>query len=236
MLLRKIQITYIFFCLAALIVLYSALFLEKEMLIYLKPLVPISLITIYYTHSSRKSLWYGISMVFITVTDVMVYIDFIGFFDHIAITVTVFYVISSYLLKDYIEISDLRINKLTSIPVLISMVLISYLVFSITSLVWDKIEDSVVFFVLMLLSVLFLVGICFFIFMADRFQNTINIFIAGCCCLIVDALLGVNELSFYSRVFTVIINFTEIIGFYYFLKFLLDVRLYETSSKDKPYF
>ncbi len=76
----------------------------------------------------------------------------------------------------------------------------------------------------------------FIIYVTDRYEKSLYLFIAASCTLFVDALLAVNELYFYSRVFTVLINIAEISGIYFFASFFIETKLKDPASKEESFF
>ncbi len=233
---KNINATYLFFYISFLIVIYTAIFLDKIVLVYIKPIVPLSLIILYITNVKKINLFFPLSMLVIATTDAFNYFDFVTYFDYIAVLISVFYVLCVLLLKDYVAKDDIKFSKLTSLPVIVSIILIGYLIFSITELTLPKVQDSLGFIVLIVLSLLLFVVVCFFIYEAQRFEKSIYLFVASCCTLFVDALLAINELYYYNRVFTILINITEIAGIYFFTIFFIETKFKKLESFDKQYF
>jgi len=226
----------LFFYLASVIVIGSAFFLDKKILMWIKPIVPIALGVIYILRAKRKSMLYPVSLVFITLTDLMVYNDFLAYFDYIAISLTIFYVLCALLLKNYINWSQVEWKRIFRLPFFISALLIGYLLYALTLLTWEKVADSLGFLIVVFVGLLVLVFCCFNIFIRDLYKGSVYAFIAGCSSLVIDALVGINELSFSHPVITGMANIAEIIGLYCFLKFLLDAAPYEENRKIVNYF
>ncbi len=233
---KKISATYLFFYSSFLIVLYVAVFQEKWLLVYVKPIVPVSLIVLYLSLVKKINILFPISMITILITDIFIYIDFIKYYTIIAVLISIFYINCVLLLRRFISKEDVKLDRVISPPVLISVTLIGYLIYSITELALPKVGDSVGAIVLIVISLLLFSGVCFFIYVADRFEKSIFLFIATCCTLFVDALLAINELYYYSRVFTVVINIAEIVGVYFFTSFFIETKLLDTKSTKEKYF
>ncbi|MCK8523994.1 hypothetical protein M0D21_20625 [Aquimarina sp. D1M17] len=205
-------------------------------MIYFKPLVPISLIILHLQYVKKVSYFFLLAMLVILVTDVFTYIDFLEYYEFIALLIALFYACCIVSLRKYIARKDIVLKKLLSPPVVVSVLLISYLVYSITELVLPKIENSVGSIAIIVVSLVSFVGVCFFIYTADRFEKSVFLFIAACCTLFVDALLAVNELYYYTRVFTTLINIAEIAGLYFFTSFFIETKPLTTRSLDKEFF
>ncbi|WP_160114517.1 hypothetical protein [Aquimarina sp. AU474] len=177
-----------------------------------------------------------ISIFLILTTDIFIYIDFLKYYDIIAVLITLFYFFCILSLKKYIIRADIVLSKLASPPVIISVILIGYLIFSITELVLPKIRDSVGAIVMIVISLVGFSGVSFFIYVADRYEKSIYLFVAACCTLFVDALLAINELYYYNRVFTTLINIAEIAGVYFFTSFFIETKEITNRSTEKEYF
>ncbi len=163
-------------------------------------------------------------MITIMITDIFVYINFVEYFRVIALLITAFYIFCVFLLLKFVSKQDLKLKQLISPPLLIGVMLIFYLIFSITQMVLPKMSDSIGYIISIVISMLSFSAIGFVIYIADRFEKSIYLFVATCCTLFVDALLAVNELLYYNRVFTVLINIAEIGGIYFFTNFLIETR------------
>jgi hypothetical protein len=174
-------------------------------------------------------------MLVIATTDVFVYLDFVKYFSIIAILIALFYMLCLLLLKNFISIQEIKLNRLTSPPVIVSTLLIGYLIFSITELVLPKIINSIGSIVLIIVSLLLFVTVCFFIYVANRYEKSIYLFIASCCTLFVDAFLAINELYYYSRLFTTLINIVEIAGIYFFTIFFVETKLVKKKRLEDKY-
>ncbi len=215
--------TYLIFFLSYLLVVLGAVFLEKQNLIYIKPIPLVILSFLYCKYISRVNILYPVSMlIVIMVNDTLVYIDFTQYFDMIAIVATVYYILNLFLLKKYIRCTDFNVRKFTTIPIVTSLLLIGYLMYTITMLVLPDLSDSLFYLSIMLISMTLFVSSCFFIYISDKYTGGFKLFIAASCCLFVNGILPINELYFYSRVFTILINSVEIMGFFFFMRFLID--------------
>ncbi|MEW7290448.1 hypothetical protein [Aquimarina sp. 2304DJ70-9] len=175
-------------------------------------------------------------MIVISITDIFNYIDFIRYYDSIAILISSFYVLCIFLLRDYIVKDDIKLDRLVSLPVIVSMILIGYLIYSIIDMAVPKVGDSPGSVAIIVISALLFVAISFFIYISDRYEKSIYLFIAACCTLFVDALLAINELYYYTRVFTILINIAEIAGLYFFTSFFIETKNRDMELSEEEYF
>ncbi len=213
-----------------------AVFFDKWLLIYVKPVVPVSLVLLYMNYVKKVNPLFPICMAVITATDVFIYIDFIKYYDIIAILISVFYALCILQLKRFISKEDIKLKVFISPPAMIGTILIAYLIFSISELALPKLRDSIGTMVLIIASLLFFSAVSFFIYLADKHEKSIYLFIAACCTLFVDALLAVSELYYYKTIFTVLINIAEIVGVYFFTLFFLETKPIDAKSSLEKYF
>ncbi len=233
---RSIKGVYILFCFSFLIVVLVAIFLEEEYLVYVKPLVPISLILIHVFNVKPINPYYVVCMLVLLVNDTLIYIDFAKYFDLVAITIIIFYLLCVFLLKKYINLADLQIKKFVTFPIIISLTLISYLIFSISELVLPSLMDSIFSFFMILIILLLFVAACFFIYIIDKYEGNFRLFVSASCCLFVSALLLINYFYFHTRVFTILINIAEVAGLYFFLRFLMEAKPIDFEYEKSKYF
>lgn len=233
--LKRNPLPYLIFYLCFGIVLLTAAFFPKETLIYIKPLSIISITGVYVKNSTKINPWYVISMIVVMINDTFVYINFKSHFNTVAILITIYYSLCAFLLKKYVSVKDLKIINVFSFPIIISALLVVYLIFSITELVLPHLKNSLFYLVIILISLLFFTGLCFLIYIRDRYTQNFMLFASACCCLFVNALLPINELFFYNRVFTIFLNVGEIFGIFFFMKFLIDSKPTETVDEVEKY-
>lgn len=233
--LKKNPLPYLFFYFCFCLVLLTASFFPKETLIYVKPLSIISITLIYLKNSAKINPWYVISMAVVLVNDTFVYINFKSYFNIIAILITLYYSLCALLLKKYVSIKDFKIINIFSFPIIISFLLVVYLIFSITELVLPHLKNSLFYLAIILISLLFFTGLCFLIYIRDRYTDNFILFASACCCFFVNALLPINELFYYNRIFTIMLNIGEIFGIYFFMKFLISAKATESVDEIEKY-
>ena len=233
---KKNRTTYLFFYFSFFIIICVAAFFDKYLLIYIKPVVPLSLVVLYFKFVQKPNILFPVCMFIVTITDVFVYLDFVRYYTVIGVLISLFYATCVFLLKNFISKKDIKLKALTSPAVIVSTILIGYLLFSIIELVLPKIINSLSATVLIITSLFLFVTVCFFIYVADRYEKSIYLFIAACCTLFVDALLAINELYYYTRVFTILINITEIVGIYFFTIFFVYTKSISKNILDDKYF
>ncbi len=228
--------TYIFFYSSFLVVIIVAMFFNEGLLLYFKPMIPLSLILLYVNSVKKINFLFPVSLLVLAITNIFVSLDFVRYYDVIAILITSYYLLCVFLSREFISKQDIKLNKLTSPPVVISIILIVYVMFSIAELALPKIKDSLAGVISALISMLLFSAISFFIYLSDKYEKAIFLFVAACCTLVVNALLGINELYYYSRIFTVLINIVETLGIYFFTRFLLETKPVNKEFLKEKYF
>jgi len=131
-----------------------------------------------------------------------------------------------------LSFKDFEIRKIIAFPVFASVLLIVYLVISVSRLVLPRIGDSLFFLILAVFSTLFFAGMCYFIYITDKYTKSFRIFISAICCLFVNTLIPVNELFYYNKMFTMFINIVEMMGMFFLTTFLIDSKPKKTIKQD----
>lgn len=232
---KNSRLAYLFFGFSFIVVVLAAVFCENIPLVYVKPLIPLALIFI--CISNKKSIWfyYSLSMLILMVSDTLIYLDFYKYFNQVAVSIILFYLVSIFLLRKYITLKDVKITKFTSLPIFISFFLVAYLVFSVSQMVLPSLMDVVFSFFAIMVVLFVFVGACFVIYLVDKYEGNFKLFVSASCCLFVNALVLINHFYYYSKVFTVLANVAEIIGLYCFVKFLMDVKLKDNNGVSQRY-
>jgi len=220
---------------AFVLVVVVAAFFEKSMLIYVKPIAIVAIMVLYVTSVSGNKILFPLSMIIIIANDSLVLIDFLKYFKVITILISTFYFLCILQLRKYIAREDLKTDRLLSYPALIGMALVFYLIYSIAQLTLPTLDGLLNYVLVIIFGVLAFSTPCFIVYISDRYKNSIYLFVAASCSILVDMLLAINEFFYYDRVFTVLINMGEIIGIYFFASFFIETQLKQMSD-NKPYF
>ena len=223
---KKVYLFKIFFYIQLISLLVAILFFDVSYLILLKILALITIIIIYGLGKQKNNYFYLSSMLVMMINDVLISIDFSLYFPVITSLGTLYFALSIFVIKRFLQEKDIIFSKLYSFPIVVGVFLMGYLIYSITDLVLPYIENSLLFLILFIISLLVFVVLCFLIYLADRFTGNLRLFIAASCCLIVNALLPINYFVYQTKVFVLLIHILELLGFYFFTLFL-------TESKEK---
>lgn len=167
--------------------------------------------------------------------DVFVCMGFVKYYTIIAILLALYYAIGTFLLRHFVHKQDFKINKVTP-SVMVGGILVGYLVYSISELVLPKLIDQIGFMLLILISLLQFVTVCFFIYITERYEKAICLFVAACCTLFVDAIVPINELYYYNKMFVPLLTITEIGGVYSLTIFFMTAKPINGKIVEDKYF
>ena len=222
---KRIYLFKTLFYIQLILLLIAVLFLDESYLIFQKIFALITVTVIYILGNSRKNnFFYLCSMLVMMVNDTLILVDFSSYFPIIASLGTIYFSLSILVVKRFLEEKDILFSKLYSFPIIVGVLLMGYLIYSITDLVLPYVKNSILFLGLFVISLLIFIILCFMIYLADRFTGNLMLFIAASCCLIVNALLPINYFVFQTKVFVLLIHILELLGFYFFTLFLIESK------------
>ncbi|TYP72276.1 hypothetical protein BD809_107161 [Aquimarina intermedia] len=208
---------------------------ERSNLIFLKPVITLLLVWVFYFHKKWSNRWFYISMFLIIINDTLVYLDFSMYFRVISVVISLFYVACTLALKQFIRFERIKIKELLTLPVITSFVLVIYLMISVVDMIAPNLKNSVSFFIAICTTQLNFVGVCMYIYLVNRYKGSFLLFISVCCCLFVNAFLPINEFYYYHVAFTVVINIAESLGLFFYTKFLVEAREREVVKEKNIY-
>ena len=222
---KRIYLFKILFYIQLGLLLIVILFSDESYLVFQKILALITITVIYVIGNHyNKNYLYLCSMLVMMVNDSLILTDFSSYFPVIASLGTIYFSLNILLIKRFLEEKDILFSKLYSFPIIVGVLLMGYLIYSITDLVLPYIEESILFLGLFVISLLIFIILCFMIYLADRFTGNLMLFIAASCCLMVNALLPINYFVFQTKVFVLLIHILELLGFYFFTLFLIESK------------
>lgn len=203
------------------LIILTILIFDKMWLAYVKPLVSLSILYLYFSQSNKLNPWYVVGLIALIIGDTFISLNFEKYFAFISFLITLFYICFSMVLKEYITFKDFKLADLLSFPIIISGLLVSYMIYAITELIWPHLLGSLFYLIIILISLLLFVGMCFLIYIRDRFKYNVLLFASACCCLFVNSLLPINELYYYTKTFSIILNLTQFVSIFLLTQFLI---------------
>ncbi|WP_130287287.1 hypothetical protein [Aquimarina brevivitae] len=197
--------------------------MDRKLIIYPKLIALLLILGVYFVKVKNRKLnyYYIVSMLIMVANDALILTGFDTYFTIITLLGSAYFILSTFAISNYIKKEDVKISKFYSFPILIGIILLGYLIYAITDLVLPYVLGSLWSLSIFVVSMVAFTICCFFIFVGDRYTGTFKLFIAASCCLVVNALIPVNYFVYYTKVFTLLINLFELVGFFLFTLFLV---------------
>lgn len=206
------------------------LFFDNNALVFVKPLSSLVLIWLYVENRNRVNALYLLIIVIIMINDAFILTDFDKYFEYIGVLLPMYYLLCSYLLRKYITFNQIKLLNIFTPPVLISTVLIAYLTFTIYNLVMPSLEGLTFYAILILVTLFYYLGNCFLIYLRNQYTHVSYLFIAASSCILVNALVPIQELYYNHSIFAALINSVDIIAMFFYLKFLIEAEPIEKNA------
>lgn len=111
-----------------------------------------------------------------------------------------------------------------NLPTLIGIFFVIYLAISVFTLVMPSIEGSIFFALLIIVSLFCYIGFCFIIYLRNQFSHTNYLLTAAVCCILVNALVPVQEFYYENSLFKAVIYSIDIVAMFFYLKFLISAK------------
>lgn len=218
------------------IVLFSGIYGGNELLFFIKPLSSLGLIFLFFEEKSKVSSFYPFVILIIMINDAFILQDFETNFRIVGILLPSFYLLNIYLLTPYIHYKNFQIKKLLSLPVVVTIFLIVYLTISILNMVFTKLEESVVFVILILVSLFSYLIACFLVYLQNNYTHTMYLFISASGSIFVNAMVPIHELYLPHNFFAAILNVIDFISLFLFLKFLICAKVKSGNIEEARFF
>ncbi len=164
----------------------------------------------------------------IIINDVLVLKDFDLYFEYISILLLLYYFLCSYLLLPFISLKNIKYKEMLSPSVVIGILLVVYLALSIFNMTMPGFQDAIGYGVIIVISLFYFLGCCFIIYLRNRYKYSYYLLIAASACVLVNALVPIQELYHNNVIFESIIYSVDIIAMLFYLKFLIG-----TESKEE---
>ncbi|WP_299187401.1 hypothetical protein [uncultured Aquimarina sp.] len=225
---NHISPAYIFCYISIVVVFFCGLFYGNSVLIFIKPISSLTLIWIYFDNRKKVSVLYPLIIGIIIINDVLVLKDFDLYFEYISILLLLYYFLCSYLLLPFISLKDIKYKEMLSPSVVIGVLLVVYLALSIFNMTMPGFQDAIGYGVIIVISLFYFLGCCFIIYLRNRYKYSYYLLIAASACVLVNALVPIQELYHNNIIFESIIYSVDIIAMLFYLKFLIG-----TESKEE---
>lgn len=232
---KNIKSLHLLFYLSFIAVIIITIFFERKLLVYALPINIISLAILYIKSVHNINFWYLLSLLVILITDILIYTDFAEHFSVICLLICLYFLICSISIRKFIVLSKFQWSPILSFPFLICTFLITYLIFAISQLLLPFIIPALPYLIISLIGSLTFVITSYIIYNTDRYQDAFKLLAVIGLSTFVVALLPINELFYYNKVFTVLINIAHILGLYIFMGFLIKAKPENITTKKRKY-
>ncbi len=231
---KNIGLEYLFY-LSFIIVMVIAIFFDKKLLVFALPFTIICVGLLYLNSTIKVNYWYLLSLFLMLITDILIYMDFKSYFSIICALIGVFFLLSSLVLKKFVVLDKFHRGTLVSLPFLIGTALIIYLIYAISELLLPHVLKALPFVIISLVGSVTFTITSYLVYHAVKYKDKVKIMIVAGLCIFIVALVPINELFYYNRVFTILINLTHVLSLYVFMKFLIDAKHQTNVSETKKY-
>jgi len=173
-----------------------------------------------------------LALLLILVAEILYVLDFKKYFRAINIIASVYYCLNMILLWESIQKVKIRLKRIFTLQLLITMALIVYVVYSVADMVsLSVVEDRLYLNVLIVLFVSF-IGFCYYIYLNSRTIVSSSLMIAASCFLIVNILGILNKLYVHLDVFVVITTVLQFFGHSFLIKFFVEQHNLKPDSVE----
>lgn len=202
------------------------------MLIYFKPPVIISLCFLYLVHAERKNILVLLSLLLILICEVLFFQDNKGNFKTVNILLSVYYWLNIVLLSKSLQVIKVRIKRVFTVQLVISMMLIGYVLYSVAHLIMPQVRGQSSFLSVLVFSFAMFIGVCYYIYLNSKTVISYSLMVAASCFLIANILTALNRYYVYLEVFPVISTIIQIFGQYFLVKFFIERHKLKPNNDD----
>ena len=230
---NAIDIIFYLSFLASIVV--SILF-DKAQLLYVTPIVIVSIILKYLSLTKKKANPFFVFALFATLTsDILSLYCFESCFEWIALFASLYLICCAFVLKKYLHKGKVR--SLLSFPVIVSVILITYILYNILELLIYSIPDNHIFFIFLATLSLIVYTITFaIIYINDNYNNGTILLASGIFTFCQIVLVPINEFLIFSKTFTVLIIICHIMAIYLLMNFIAKTEVIKPEDIEKKFF
>ncbi|SHJ04324.1 hypothetical protein [Aquimarina spongiae] len=204
----------------------------QHLSVFFKPPVILTLCFIYLIKSQDKRILVLLAMLVILIAEVLTMKDFIGYFRLLNVLLSIYYLLNIILLWESLKKIKIKLNKVFTVQLLITMGLITYVLSSVAGLILPSVrEDRMFLFVLILFFASF-IGICYYIYLNSKTVISSSLMVAASCFLIVNIITALYKLYVFLEVFVIIANLLQVFGQFFLIKFFIEQRELTPNGED----
>ncbi|MCK8523993.1 hypothetical protein M0D21_20620 [Aquimarina sp. D1M17] len=222
---------YQLFYFTSLLFITASIFME-HLSIFLKPVVLLLLSAIYILRAEHKNALVLIAMGVILVAEVLSMKDFIRYFRVLNVLLSVYYLLNIILLWKSLKKIKIRLNKVFTVQLIITMALIVYVLASVAGLILPSVYDDRMYLVILILFFTVFVCSCYYIYLNSKTVVSSSLMVAASCFLIVNIITALYKLYVFLEVFMVIGNLLQVFGQFFLVKFFIEQHKLTPNEED----
>lgn len=203
-----------------------------DILIFVKPWVIIMLSMLYVIKKKNANYLVLFTMALIMVAEVLSFTDFTKYFLAMNVLLSVYYILNVILLRKSLLIIKIRLKKVFTVQLLITMSLIIYVLYSVTDIIFPLVKESQQYLIILVICFVVFLGCCYYIYLNSKTVVSSSLMVAASCFLIVNILTALHELYISLEVFPVIMNFLQTFGQLFLIKFFIEQNDLVPSTDD----
>ncbi len=217
----RTKLSYRLLYISGVLLLITAIF-NENWLVYTKTLVVSSVFLIYVSKVERIQYLVILGLLFVLISEILAVIDFKKYFRIINVLMSLYYCFNILLLRKSLKRIKIQFKKIFTIQLLITMGLISYVIYSVADMISGSIsEDQLYLNVFIVLFILF-IGLCYYIYLNSRTVISYSLMVAASSFLIVNIITVLNKLYIHLDVFVILSNVLQVFGHYFLIKFFIE--------------
>ncbi len=228
----KIQkFTYQLFYITSFLTLLVAVF-ANYLMIYFKPPVILSLCVLYVVNAEHKNYFVLFSLLLILVCEILFFHDYLGNFEILHILLATYYFLNITLLWKSLQIVKIQLKKVFTFQLVISMLLISYVLYAVAELILPQIIDHKTVLFILIFFFAFFIGVCYYIYLNSKTVVSYSLMIAASCFLITNIITALDGFYIHLEIFPIITTVLQIFGQFFLIKFFMEQHKLIPNNKD----
>ncbi len=225
------RFTYYLFYSAAIAAVLAVIFANSA-LVYFKPPVILSLSFLYVVNAEKKNYLVLFSLLLILTCEILFLQDYLGNFVMLHILLSTYYCLNIMLLWKSLQVVKVRLKKVFTLQLIISMALVTYILFSVAELILPRVTGHLNVLVMLIFSFALFIGVCYYIYLNSRTVISYSLMIAASSFLIVNIVTSLNRLYISLEIFPVITTTLQMVGQFFLIKFFIDQHKLMPNKED----
>ncbi len=219
-----------FYCTAVLVFLITIF--TKDLVIYFKPSVIIALALLYVVNAEHKNYLVVLSLFLILACEILFLQDYLGNFMLLHILLSAYYILNILLLWKSLSRIKIKLKKVFTLQLIISMLLIAYVLFSVAELILPQVNDHILVLVMLIIFFALFIGVCYYIYLNSKTVVSYSLMVAASCFLIVNIVNALNKLYVSIEIFGFITTLLQMLGQFFLIKFFIEQHKLVPNEED----